>query len=1189
MDDRVDPFSSPARSSSETSLLLQLTSAANRSSGIQQLAAKSLEVIASVLPFDLAFFLLVDSGQHRLRLIQPVSLSPDLVAAFESLPLPPDFYTTVQDNRYGSYSLSHLFDGIRRIWPAANYAQPLILPLMADHRGMGVLALARQPGAADNLYQEHFAHKDFLDATGAQLGLAIQREWLSEQLRESEERYRRFVEQSRDGFVEVTADGRVTIINQAALDLLERSRQDVEEQPFLLPAVGPEEERRERWDRLAREGSVQNERVAIRTGSGSIRVLNETLWLIRDAGGKVSHVEMVLRDVTARARLEDELEERNKELRALNQIGLALSRPLQAVGSMDEVCEQIGLLTGMPAVAIMNLDEERHRFEFIGQQNIPPSLASVLGQVRWRAEALEEGGTFQPGNMFELLLVTKEPIFFPGGERPIPPPGSLMLDAGLNSGIAAPLRFGNRVYGLLLIGSREEQSPSPDIIRLIENAAQRLALFLRNQQLFDSMRRQLAELESLSAVGQLLDEGKGRPESLPPIMDRVRAAVRADRVAIYLVEKDRLVLAAASGDLANGDTTPVLDYHRRILESRQSWVVPEKPGENVDPEQRERLEKLGVSAYVAVPLLTPDMPLGVLFVDQFTPRDWTADEVRLIKTFAGQICSHIHNWRLLSEAQVRLHELQGVASMSELAALLLEEENLLESALDQLQTLMNAPAVAFHRLQDGRFQLFNSRGNIPALFNMVESSPTLRAILDSRHSLVYDSRRQPELDEQLQSFVREYPGVAFVLAPMFNAETSFGLLTVAYATDHVWSEEQVKTVQTVANQMATGLANSRLLKSLKEQRNDLQMTLNSVFSGVFTTDKNGIIQSWNRAAKDISGYDEDEVRGASWTRDLARVGADAPDELVFEAMEEDETVFGRAPRILRARDGREIPLSEAAAPLKDVSGHVRGAVGAFWDRTKERQAEQARLDFLQELSHELRNTLTAILAMAEMLRKPEVKGATRERAISVIAGQVERLKDFSRRFMRFEGDQLAQPVEQDAIDVASMLKEQIEVMRQKYPGQHFELKGKRAKVFADPRRLETVLVNLLDNSSKFSPPGGRVLAQCKRDGDRVRVTISNEGEPIDPALQRRLLERGFRGPGSENVEGTGIGLWLVQAKLREMDSQIEITSGKERGATFSFLLPSVQTKNETEIKNSARRRRPGRRAGARGASRARRI
>ncbi|MGE5141261.1 MAG: GAF domain-containing protein [Rudaea sp.] len=1181
------PFSPPARSSSDASLLLQVTSAANRSSGIEQVAAKSLEVIASVFPFDLAFFLLVDAGQHRLRLIQPVRLPPELVAAFESLSLPPDFYATVQDNRYGSYSLAHLFDGIRRIWPAADYTQPLILPLMADHRGMGVLALARCSGAVDNLYQEHFAHKDFLDAIGTQLGLAIQREWLSEQLRDSEDRHRRFIEQSRDGFMEITPDGRVTIINQAALDLLECSEPPAS--AFSLQTIEREEERLERWERLKRDGFLRNERVTIRTSSGSPRVLNETLWLITDPDGQVSHVQMVLRDVTARARLEDELQARNKELRAVSQISLELSRPLQAVGSLDEVCEQVALLAGMPAVAIMDVDEERHRLKLVGQHNLPGPLVPILEQMRWRPEALEESEILQPTNLFELLLKIKEPIVLPGDRRWTPRPGSPMLKAGLKSGIAAPLRFGDRIYGSLLIGSPEERSPAAGTVRLVESVARRLALFQRNQQLFDSMRGQLAELESLSAVGRLLDEGKGRPESLPEILNEVRDAVRADRVAIYLVEKDRLELAAASGHLQGSDATPVLPYHQRIFETRQSWVVPDAADEDVDPKQRERLEQLGVDAYVAVPLRTPDMPLGVLFVDQFKPRDWTAGEVRLINTFASQISSHLYNWRLLSEAQMRLHELEGVANMSELAALLLDEETLLESALDQFQMLMSAPVVAFYRLMNGRFELFNSRGAIPAMLTMADSSPTLRALLDSRHSLVYDSERRPELDDQLQFFLREYPGVAFVVAPMFNAETHFGLLAVAHAEDHVWSEEEIKTVQTVANEMATAIANSRLVRSLKEQRNNLQMTLNSVFSGVFTTDDNGMIQSWNRAAADISGYSEAQVRGTSWTRELARVGADGPDELVFEAMEEDETVFGCAPRVLRAHGGREIPISEAAAPLKDASGRVRGAVGAFWDRTKERQAEQARLDFLEELSHELRNTLTAILAMAEMLRKPEVKGATRERAISVIAGQVERLKDFSRRFMRFEADQLEQPVEQDVIDVAAMLKDQLEVMRQKYPKQRFDLKGRRAKVYADRRRLETVLVNLLDNSSKFSPPGGHVLAECRLEGDRVRVTVSNDGGSIDPGMQERLLERGFRAPGSENVEGSGIGLWLVQAKLREMDSRIEISSGKERGASFSFSLPRVQAKDETKLKNPTRGRRPRGRTSTRRASRARRV
>jgi two-component system, OmpR family, phosphate regulon sensor histidine kinase PhoR len=112
-------------------------------------------------------------------------------------------------------------------------------------------------------------------------------------------------------------------------------------------------------------------------------------------------------------------------------------------------------------------------------------------------------------------------------------------------------------------------------------------------------------------------------------------------------------------------------------------------------------------------------------------------------------------------------------------------------------------------------------------------------------------------------------------------------------------------------------------------------------------------------------------------------------------------------------------------------------------------------------------------------------------------------------------------------------------------------------VLADPERVRQVLVNLLDNAVKFSPEGGHIRVAIERaDGD-VRFAVIDEGIGIPPREQARIFEKFHRlDPNlTRGVGGTGLGLYICQELVHQMNGRIWVDSRENEGSTFVFELP----------------------------------
>ena len=373
--------------------------------------------------------------------------------------------------------------------------------------------------------------------------------------------------------------------------------------------------------------------------------------------------------------------------------------------------------------------------------------------------------------------------------------------------------------------------------------------------------------------------------------------------------------------------------------------------------------------------------------------------------------------------------------------------------------------------------------------------------------------------------------------------------------------------------------------ALRESETQLRAILEGALDAVVGMDANGDVIDWNAQAEATFGYTRAEAVG----RRLAELIIPSPlREAHYKGLERYfET--GEAPILNRRveveaqrKDGSRVPIELAITVVKgwgfyrfnafarDISD--RRAADTERNRLLEeaREANRMKDEFLAMLSHELRTPLSAIVGWAHMLRTGGLDEPTVARAIETIDRNakvqnqlIEDILDVSRIVAgKFHLDMrsvdLVRIVEA-AIDTVSPLATSRGVqLRQDLSAEI----GPCCPAIGDPDRLQQVVWNLLTNAIKFTPRGGVVTVEVRRQDDpaEFEIVVRDTGQGISADFLPHIFER-FRqaGTGARRHGGLGLGLSIVRHIVEMHGGTVMATSaGEGQGSVFTLRLPVVE-------------------------------
>ena len=378
-----------------------------------------------------------------------------------------------------------------------------------------------------------------------------------------------------------------------------------------------------------------------------------------------------------------------------------------------------------------------------------------------------------------------------------------------------------------------------------------------------------------------------------------------------------------------------------------------------------------------------------------------------------------------------------------------------------------------------------------------------------------------------------------------------GLLSARLAEQQSGSDVRLKAAtQSLAN-----------LRALHER------IVESIRSGVVTTDLEGRIFTFNAAAEEITGYEEKDVRGQGASVFFGELA----DHITNSINASDKRVT--SPRFeadCLTAEGMRLRLGFSISPLSAESGgETTGMVITFQDLTHIRALEETsrRQDQLAaigrmaaSIAHEIRNPLAAMRGSIQMLRHEMQGEPAQAELMEIILRESDRLNRIITDFLNY-----ARPrsVSHAKVDIGELLHQTFTLLR--YSPEINENQSVEEEVIdgpliadADAEQLQQVFWNLARNALQSMPDGGTLRAQIALNSkDRLSITFSDTGRGMSPAQVEHLFE-----PFSSTTGGTGLGLSIVYQIIREHGGTINIRSREGQGTTITIELPSKKLESE---------------------------
>jgi two-component system phosphate regulon sensor histidine kinase PhoR len=365
----------------------------------------------------------------------------------------------------------------------------------------------------------------------------------------------------------------------------------------------------------------------------------------------------------------------------------------------------------------------------------------------------------------------------------------------------------------------------------------------------------------------------------------------------------------------------------------------------------------------------------------------------------------------------------------------------------------------------------------------------------------------------------------------------------------VTSRDEVGELARAFNRMAMQV--KQTMAAVTAERDRMEVIFSHMGDAILVVDGNSIVTTLNRAAEKVFQTSREQAIGRHFIEVVRDYEIDTLLQRCLTAKEQQKGLVGVSPK-------RQL-LGVIVTPFQGESG----CVVLVQDLTELRRLETVRRDFISNLSHELRTPITSLKALTETLNEGAIDQPSVARDfVSKMNVEVDRLAQMVQEMgdlARIESGEA--PLKRSPVNVAEVAARVAERLRDQADRAGLQVKLETASglpaVSADEGRIEQVLVNLVHNAIKFTPPGGTVRISSKADGDHLLVSVSDTGVGISADDLPRVFERFYKADRARAGGGTGLGLAIAKHVVEAHGGRIWVESVEGRGATFSFTIPPV--------------------------------
>ncbi len=398
--------------------------------------------------------------------------------------------------------------------------------------------------------------------------------------------------------------------------------------------------------------------------------------------------------------------------------------------------------------------------------------------------------------------------------------------------------------------------------------------------------------------------------------------------------------------------------------------------------------------------------------------------------------------------------------------------------------------------------------------------------------------------------------------PMKTGDQVVGVMILRYSEPgRTFGPEATALLGRFGQLAALALDNAQLIGTVREREARIRSIMDSTSDGFVFVSRDGHIMSMSQRAQELLSAGEAWSVGADFARAMAEVDArPAHREAVIAALRSQLEGGNRAGAgDLELSGGRVLHWD--AQPAKDDRGEIVGLTFTIQDVTKEREVSRMKSDFVSFVTHQLRTPLAGIKWLLELAAGTQdgeeiqayVQDArdANERLVTL----VNDLLDIS----RLESGRLV--VTPQELDLGKMTKSVVDeltpLLKEKGHQLSVEWVDGLPLVMSDPQLLRQVVMNLISNAIKYTPPPGQIALKTRGQNSSVEWAVQDNGIGIPKDSLPRLFEKFYRAYNVHKIEteGTGLGLYLVRLIVEKFGGRIWCESEEGKGTTFLFTVP----------------------------------
>lgn len=364
----------------------------------------------------------------------------------------------------------------------------------------------------------------------------------------------------------------------------------------------------------------------------------------------------------------------------------------------------------------------------------------------------------------------------------------------------------------------------------------------------------------------------------------------------------------------------------------------------------------------------------------------------------------------------------------------------------------------------------------------------------------------------------------------------------------VSSEDEIGTLTTTFNDMSSQLQKTMLLMST--EKNKIEEILRNMTDGVIAFGVDGKVIHINPTAKKMFKISDYENITFDDFFEAADVNIKLGDLLYLEnmGMTERDIVF------------KNVTLKATFSVFEDELDKTRGVIVVLNDVTKQQKLENSRREFVANVSHELRTPLTTVKSYTETLLEMETD-KTAVSFMSTILSETDRMTRLVKDLLVLSSLDHFKGASKNKFDMAELISDVVATMQlvAKEQGHRLILTmGEGLNVFyGDRDKIEQLLYNIISNSIKYTPNGGKIEVVASRIYNDIVIKVRDNGIGIPEKDLPRIFERFYRVDKARSRErgGTGLGLAISQGIVEAHDGDISISSVYGEWTEVKITLP----------------------------------